>query len=145
MLQSHVEQFGVLTFGVILAASLGCSRGGDKFADVRGLVLLDDQPLTSGMVSTVPLKGRGAQGEIDQQGRFILTSGDLGRGAQIGKHQVAVIAVDGDEEFSPEKPKRLLVPFRYTRAETSGLKIDVQAGTTNEVTLKLYSSAKTAN
>lgn len=94
------------------------------------------------MVTTIPVKGRGSQGRIDSDGNFRLASGDLGSGAQVGRHQVAVMAVENEGTFSPEKPKKLLVPYRYTTAETSGLVIEVQPGTNNEVTLELNSNAK---
>ena len=127
---------------LVTAATIGCGGGDDGFASVEGVVLLDGKPLTSGMVTTLPMKGRGSQGRIDGEGNFRLTSGDLGTGAQVGQHRVAVMAVENEGSFSPEKPKKLLVPYKYTTAETSGLMIEVKPGTNNEITLELNSTAK---
>jgi hypothetical protein len=102
-------------------------------------VLLDGQLLTGGVVTTLPERGRGARGEIDSQGRFTLSSGDLGEGATLGTHRVAVVAVDETGEFRPEAPKKLITPEKYATAETSGLSIDVRPGNNSDVVLRLNS------
>lgn len=123
----------------MLAALSGCGAGAHGLATVTGQVLLDGKPLTSGSVNTVPDQGRGARGEIDGQGRFTLDSGDLGAGAVVGTHRVAVVAVERQENPTPESLMRLLVPKRYTNPETSGLVIEVEPGKVNQVTLELSS------
>lgn len=123
-----------------LASTLvGCGGGTDKLADVRGQVILDGKPLTKGSVTTLPKQGRGATGKIDSEGWFTLSSGDLGRGATVGKHQVAVFVVEDVTGINPEAPRKLLIPRKYTVAEASGLVIDVEAGKSNEVVLQLSS------
>ena len=82
---------------------------------------------------------RGARGEIDPEGRFTLSTGDLGAGAVAGRHAVAVVAMEGAAGADPEAPRKLLVPQRYTAPETSKLAIDVTPGQENQVTLELTS------
>lgn len=134
---------GTTRWQYLLAAAAigwsGCSGGGDGLASVKGQVLLDGKPLTAGVVVTMPEKGRGARGEIDSAGRFVLTSGELGAGATIGTHRAAVIAVEESATFNPEAPRKLLVPQRYSVAETSGLVIQVESGKVNEAVLNLSS------
>ena len=125
---------------MILVALCGCGGGGNGLAEVTGQVLLDGKPLTVGTVITLPDHGRGAQGAIDSQGRFTLDSGELGSGASVGVHRVAVAAYEGPAEFNPEgPPRKSLVPRHYTNPETSGLVIDVEPGKVNEVVLELSS------
>ncbi len=130
---------GAVVGAVAVALLCGCGGSDHGLVDVSGQVLLDGQPLTTGSVVTLPSQGRGAEGQIDSQGRFTLSSGDLGQGATVGVHHVAVVAVEETEGFSPEAPVKLLVPKKYTNPSTSGLKIDVQPGQDNDVTLELSS------
>ncbi|HEX6963021.1 MAG TPA: hypothetical protein VF175_14220 [Lacipirellula sp.] len=123
----------------LIAALAGCGSGGVDLASVEGQVLLDGRPLAGGVVTTLPAQGRGARGELDEQGRFTLSSGSLGPGAAIGVHRVAVIAVADTGQLSPEAPKKLLTPEKYANPETSGLTIDVQPGA-NSAVLKLDSN-----
>lgn len=124
----------------MLVAVGGCGGGAHGLAEVTGQVFLDGKPLTVGSVITLPDHGRGARGAIDSQGRFTLDSGELGTGASMGIHHVAVVAYEGSGEFNPEgPPRKMLVPQRYTHPESSGLVIDVEPGKVNEVILELSS------
>ncbi|MCA9234823.1 MAG: hypothetical protein KDA44_05105 [Planctomycetales bacterium] len=130
---------------VALAAlvACGCNSGDSGLAPVSGQVLLDGQPLTTGAVITMPPQGRGARGVIGSDGRFTLSTGDLGEGATIGRHAVAVVAMEETVGLNPEAPRKLLVPQIYTVPETSGLSIDVVADQDNDVVLKLTSQTTT--
>lgn len=108
--------------------SCGCGAQGPQLAPVKGRVLLDGQPLKTGQVLTQPTAGRGANGAIQADGSFQLSSGRV-PGALVGTHAVAVVAYDGPASSSPEaSPGKLLLPRRYTSADTSGLTIEVTSG-----------------
>ena len=127
--------------GLLLAAiivAIGCGGSGPTLAPVKGKVLLDGQPLTTGTVSTQPVAGRGANGVIQSDGTFTLSSGRE-PGALVGTHQVAVVAYEGAASSSPEAPQgKLLTPQRYATAATSGLSLEVTSGE-NTPTLELTS------
>jgi hypothetical protein len=129
----------VLSGFCLTVVTVGCGGSPSNLVEVGGKVLIDGKPLTTGRVNTLPANGRGAQGAINSEGEFTLSSGDLGPGALIGTHHVAVIAVEETTNFSPEAPQRSLIPQRYARPETSGLTIDVKADEPNEVVLELTS------
>ena len=127
-----------------LAATLvavACPGCGSKspVALVRGKVLLDDKPLTTGGVLTGLETGRGAQGVITN-GEFELTTFDTNDGALIGTHRVAVVAFEPTQGTGPEAAAgKLLVPLRYTNPDTSGLTIEVKGDGVNSPTLELTS------
>jgi hypothetical protein len=122
-----------------LLTVIGCAEKGPDLTEVTGQVLVDGKPLTTGSVVTLPAQGRGARGTIDAEGNFSLSTSDLGVGANPGRHQVAVIAVEESDNPSPEAPRRSLIPQKYSSAETSGLFIDVKPGEMQPVVLELSS------
>jgi hypothetical protein len=102
-------------------------------------VLLDDKPLASGSVVTLPQSGRGAKGAI-ANGEFELSTFGNRDGALIGTHKVAVVANEPSKGIDAEAaPGKLLVPQRYTNPETSKLTIEVKSGEVNTPTLTLTS------
>lgn len=129
----------ILMLLCLLTATCGCGNKPSNIVEVTGKVLVDGKPLTTGRVNTMPEHGRGAQGAIDSAGEFILSSGDLGPGALIGTHRVAVVAVEETSTFTPGVPSKSLVPQRYASPETSGLTIEVKPDEVNEVILELSS------
>lgn len=134
-------EFGLMTLlGVgLLVAGAGCSDSGKTLAPVRGKVLLDGKPMTSGQVLTQPKAGRGSNGAIQLDGSFELTTGNE-PGALAGSHQVSVVAYENGASTSPEASLgKLLVPQRYTSGETSGLTIEVDSSGNNEPVLELKS------
>lgn len=124
----------------LAVAMSGCGGSESNFAEVRGKVLIDGKPLATGRVTTMPDHGRGAQGTINGEGDFTLSSGDLGAGAVPGTHHVAVVAIEEPTTFTLGVPSKSLVPPKYANPETSGLTIDVKAGEVNEVVLELSST-----
>lgn len=124
-------------------ACCGCgTRAESELAPVIGIVLLDDQPLRSGTIITTPERGRGAEGTIDESGRFKLRTRGLGEGAVVGTHRVAVIVTmdGGSVAANPEAEIKFAIPSRYAQADSSGLQIDVQPNQVNDVMLKLVST-----
>ena len=122
-----------------LAACLGCGPATPEVVPVTGKVLLDGQPLTVGRVLTTPSAGRGSNGLIGSDGTFELSTFGQRDGALIGRHKVAVVAYEGKTGGPEAGLGKLLVPERYTNAETSGLTIDVDANEENTVVLELSS------
>ena len=134
------SKFGFCIIQLVLFAFL-CAGCGSKssVARVRGKVLLDEKPLATGSVVTLPSAGRGAKGII-HHGEFELGTFGEKDGALIGMHKVAIIASEPSQGTGPEAAAgKLLVPERYTNPETSGLSIEVKPGEVNTPTLKVTS------
>jgi hypothetical protein len=134
-----------LTLRLALMAALtivGCQENHQlDVAPVRGKVLLDGQPLPSGVVFVMPSKGRSASGMVQEDGTFELTTYSAGDGAQLGKHPVMVTPVPTDEISQGEQMKRVPIPRRYGGHLTSGLSIEVSADRPNEPVLELSSKS----
>lgn len=133
---------------VLLAAcvlSAGCG-GGPNLATVRGVVLLDDKPLSTGTVNFIPADGGpAASGEISADGSFELQTKDVGRGALVGKHRVAVVAFKSAtwppnyDQTDGQQDSGALVPAHYGIADSSGISFEVEPGQ-NEFTIELSSN-----
>jgi hypothetical protein len=125
---------------VSLSLTLGCDGTSSNMAPVNGKITLDGAPLKTGVVSTIPLKGRGSKGGINPDGTFELGTDSVNDGASVGLHKVAVLAFDKSAGQGAEAERgKPLVPNRYLSPESSGLTIDVKAGEENVVTLELTS------
>lgn len=135
----------------MLAATLcGCSRG-PVMAPVHGIVSLDGKPLAFGVIMLHPTKGQVAQASIGADGAFAVSTFHPGDGAPVGSYRVSVLCYEGHdpqrkqagsnsaEEFLLGKS---LVPLRYTRANSSGLSVDVAPDADNELVLDLRSQSK---
>jgi hypothetical protein len=133
------SEFEIVILICLMAGVGGCGGTHSNMAEVRGRVLLDGKALTSGSVMTLPDSGPGANGIINAQGEFSLTTRETVSGASVGKHHIAVVALEVLANFSPEAPRKSLIPQRYASPETSGLTIDVEADEPNEVVLELTS------
>jgi hypothetical protein len=95
---------------------------------VAGKVLIDGQPLKTGLVRVVPENHRPAVGQIDENGTFRLTTFTEGDGCVKGVHAVEVVGCE------PEKNGiRWLAPPHYAKAATSDLKVTVERPTTDWV------------
>lgn len=130
-----------------VAILVGCGDGRLPTAPVSGVVTLDGKPVTSGAVVFTPDHGWPAQGELDSDGRFVLSTYEEGDGAILGEHRIVVIAQTGDDpeehfERPPSKPIKSLVPDRYANKATSGLSYEVKPGESNEVQLPLLSKGR---
>jgi hypothetical protein len=125
-------------------AILGCSSSEFETAKVAGIVTLDGKPLSQGSVIFHPQQGWPGRGELDSEGRFVLSTYGDKDGAIVGRHSVTVISQTGENdsehfERPPTRPIRSLIPPRYADKTTSGLEIDVKSGSPNEVELALTS------
>lgn len=117
---------------VFLLVLAGCGDGRPGRVPVSGIVLLDGQPLTRGHVRFVPPNDRPSSGDIGPDGRFTLSCFEIGDGAVVGKHQIAVIA----NEPVGETEMRWHAPEAYADHTTSGLVVEI-TGPTDALKLEL--------
>lgn len=103
---------------------------------VGGTVTFKGEPLTSGTVRfnpADPQKGRPAEGQIEKDGRFTLSTYKQGDGALAGEYGVSVTSfTDGPKVPAKDKGMGLgdvsAIPQKYGNPKTSGLKETVAAG-----------------
>ena len=123
--------FFTLAAGGLVLAACGCTFK-PPVGKVAGKVSVRSAPLTSGTIMFFPKAGGPtAQGQIQPDGTYTLTTFDPGDGAVIGTHTVMV-----ESYVKPAKgPAReidaetvLAVPPKYTNPGTSGLTADVKDG-----------------
>lgn len=79
-------------FAAGLVALFGCGKAG--YVTVRGVVLLDGEPVPEASVAFVPEDphGEGATGYTDEDGRFVMTSTSV-EGVKPGKYKVRIEAL----------------------------------------------------
>jgi hypothetical protein len=120
----------------LLAAS--CARDRRKPAfPVRGQVLYEGKPIPDALVIFHPLNDPGPRamrplGRVGADGRFTLTTYRAGDGAPAGDYAVTVTwQKDEDRQNVPAEERKdepNLLPERYGRPETSGLRVHVGEG-----------------
>lgn len=101
--------------------SVGCGDGRPERVAVSGVVKIDGAPLTDGFITLIPPKGRSSFGDIDDQGRFTLTTYEPGDGVPIGTLKVEVV---GRKSLS-ETQARWLAPKKYADRSTSELEVEI--------------------
>lgn len=135
----------------ILLCSLavqGCGggAGGPTPVKVRGLIKYNGQPVTSGSVMfnpADPQKGHMAQGSIEKDGTFSLSSYSTGDGVLPGSYTVTVnSSLPGTEVLTKDKGTGIggksAIPARYADAKTSQLQQTIAAGDSGKtITLEL--------
>ena len=123
-----VTPLAVFIGGVLL---VGCAA--EDQATVVGKVTMDGRPLDRGVVTFVNALGKssaGISGQIHGDGTYDVQIGQSGE-VVAGEYAVAVVARTPSittQEGAPPTPGELLVPDRYTRIETSGLRYHVRPG-----------------
>lgn len=115
----------------LVAAALalsGCgSNSGLSLGRVHGKVTFKGQSIKYGTVSFVPDASKGtngpiAQGTINEDGSFVLSTSDSGDGAVVGHHRISVVGLDptpipgGDPVPSPAES-----PLDVMKARAKGL------------------------
>lgn len=135
MLRVLTYPIGVLSVAAVLLSFVAGCGSNTSTGQVHGKVTLDGKPLADGSIVTLPESGRGAQGII-KNGEFELGTTGRSDGAAIGKHKVAVISQEKSQAGPEGGAGKSLIPARYTNPDSSGLTIDVTAGT-NTPTLEL--------
>lgn len=133
-------RYAILT--AAFAAAAGCSSG-PTLAPVSGRVTVGGKPVTAGRIEFYPEAGRMATAAIRPDGTYTLTTFDAGDGAVVGRHRVAIRAVEFKADAGQPAPKSVqeeatlsgsggaagevvwLVPQRYSEQDTSDLTADV--------------------
>lgn len=105
----------------VASLSLGCSDGRPERVPVSGVVKIDGAPLADGFITLIPPKGRSSFGEIDEQGRFTLTTYEPGDGVPVGTMKVEVV---GRKSLS-ETQAQWLAPKKYADRSTSELEVEI--------------------
>lgn len=97
---------------------------------VGGVVKLDGRPLPHGSVMFRPAEGRAAQGVIDADGRFELTTYRPGDGIRPGPAVVRVACFEPNtfDAYGALVHGASLIPERYADYSTSGITIEVAPG-----------------
>jgi hypothetical protein len=119
-------------WAVVSAAALvlaGCGPDQPKTAVVRGKVTFQGKAVPNGTILFMPASGPSAQGEIQPDGSYTLTTFRKGDGAVLGKHTVVIVAMKDMGDTLPEARSPLpppLVPDKYTSAATSDLRAQVE-------------------
>lgn len=127
-----------LVWGLLFV--VGCGPGGPKVVPVAGQVLIDGQPLATGVagfIRFVPPNARPATGAIDPQtGKFKLTTSKPDDGCIVGKHRILIILQQsvGQESIS-------LVPEKYADLKATDLEADIK-GPTDSLQVQLTGPLK---
>lgn len=117
-----------------LSVVLGCGRGGEGLAVVKGKITYKGKPVPNGTVNYLPADPNkpSATGEIQADGSYAMQT-YLGsrpsQGAVIGKHKVVIVAMQDMASRLPEERVPLpppIVPIKYTSPATSDLKAEVE-------------------
>lgn len=126
---------------VVLSGLTGC--GGSGIYPVNGRVVYSDGSAATDLAGykvefesidgTLDGHRVSAEGEIQKDGTFRITTRKLNDGALLGGHRV-LIAPPMPEGDTPTKP--YVVAPQYLSYETSGLKVEVKSSS-NEIELKL--------
>jgi hypothetical protein len=112
----------LIAISAISLVALGCGDGRPTRVPVAGRVTIDGQPVTRGAISFMPVNGpRPAGGQLDSEGKFVLTLYEKGDGVPEGKYRVAVTGV----EYIGETAQKWHAPKRYSSVETSELKVNI--------------------
>jgi hypothetical protein len=129
----------------VLVLAAGCGDSNPKTVPVRGKVIYNGNPVTSGTVTFTPeAGGPPATGEIRSDGSFEMTTFKSGDGAVPGKHKVFIVAMGSTAEQLPESRSPTpppTIPMKYTHPATSPLTATVE-GTETTVNFELTGSLK---
>ncbi len=112
----------------LLPWTLGCGDSRPDIVPVSGQVLIDGEPLASGVagfIQVIPLEGRAATGAINPEtGRFTLSTWEEGDGCLKGTHPVVVLMEQmvGFDSVS-------LIPEDYTDLESTPLQVTIEEPT----------------
>ncbi|MEW4566286.1 hypothetical protein AB1L88_00320 [Tautonia sp. JC769] len=127
---------------------IGCGGSGGPrppMGKVSGTVTHNGAPLTEGSVVFSPAQGKGSDtghvaiGQIDSNGRFVLTTFNTGDGAVLGQHVVTIQAKTAPKTTPPPNPDGTItfnyalaagsaIPAKYENPEQSPLRYTVEPG-----------------
>ena len=101
----------------ITSILIGCGDGHPPRKQISGQVLIDGKPLTFGFIRFVSNHGRPASAELDDEGKFTLSSYGEYDGVVPGEHRVEVNA----GEWLGDSERKWHAPPKYFSYRTSGL------------------------
>ena len=132
-------------FALLVATVTGCGSGGAAIGKVNGKVVANGQPVTGGSLTFAPI-GSGnespappANGQVKEDGTFVLSTNAQGDGAAVGKHQVSYAwparkgRENWDEQGTP--PPETISPFEGLVIKPPG-EVEIKPGT-NDITIEL--------
>jgi hypothetical protein len=139
-MQTCQQSFVYVVWLVALGLASGCSEGPPLYS-VKGQVVhrSDGSPFNTTSIvfeSTKPPYSR-AYGELDEQGRFELSTENRGGyGAMEGPHRVQISYVDTNGvDLRPQLSK--LIDPKYFEFRTSGIEVDIKPDQPNEFKIEL--------
>ena len=120
------------TLASVPLLGLGCGSSRPAQHPVTGIVTWRGKALETGAVLFVPEEGPAATSTIDKSGRYHLN-------AISGDHRVAVVALPVPPEGANEMTYTAapIIPARFGRVETSGLRVNVQPQKDNSIDIAL--------
>lgn len=144
----HQMKHSLLAIATLLTITTGCGPSGPEtpaVTPVSGTATLNGEPLGGAVIAFSPVSGgRGASAITNDDGTFEATSFSKGDGLVPGQYGITVTkypqgpesyGAAGDmesdeytgEDVTPDDPENEL-PAKYESAETSGLTVNVEAG-----------------
>lgn len=100
----------------------GCGDGRPGRVKVSGNVTLDGEPLTTGSVTFKPAAGgRIGVGNIESDGKFLVSMYVAGDGLPTGKYLVAVSSYEDINDTT----RRWVAPKEYSEVTSSGLTAEI--------------------
>src|SRR5262249_28100061 len=137
-----LRQVALLLLALVAMPAVSCSSGErTRLYPVRGQVLYKDRPVVRAMVVLHPLEEQPAGSSkpiayTDAEGRFSVTTNRPGDGAPAGEYAVTVELREKTPTGVEKVRGRNLLPARYSKPESSGLRCSVREGQ-NELPLNL--------
>ncbi len=125
LVKTQFHRIAALFFGLLLVIFGGCGK--QTVYPVSGTIVdADGKPITElkgGAVEFESLEGKSsANGSIDENGKFRLTSKTPGDGAELGKHRVVITR----PYIGPENPVPHVILPKYEKHGSSGLEVTVE-------------------
>lgn len=120
-------RIGMLWVSLCACVALcGCEQR-QHVVPVKGKVVYQDKPLTSGSVMFQPEGGIPASGQIQSDGSFVLSTYDIGDGATVGKNKVRIVSTE-QQKFDRTQEATVgksLIPEKYNNFGTTPLTFEV--------------------
>jgi hypothetical protein len=146
-----MKHFVTITGLLVLFAASGCGqRGLSGLSKVSGTITLNGQPFEGASISFSPQTPdtRGAAALSGAGGNFQITTLHSNDGVQPGDYLISVSKIElegilpaaevrriGAKNYHPQQTQ--MVPEKYLKTETSGLKVTVKKGRNDKLVLTL--------
>lgn len=125
---------------IVLILFAGCydDRG---LKPTEGVVTFEGSPVTTGVVTFYPTRGRPASAKLDTSGRYQLASFDAGDGVAPGEYRVTIKAVEiesvADDGYASGGRLRWLVPQKYSEIKTTPLQVTISDESAGRIDFEL--------